>query len=79
MIDPLLHQEKIFGSTELEDFVFRARKVVIIHSKNYGFSGPYFDRLTELRSLIDEQRRLRAPAPKVCFIFSYYSFSFTEI
>ena len=65
MLDPLLNQDKIFGSTELEDFVFRARKLIIVHSKNYGFSGPYFDRLTELRSLIEEQRRSRTSSAKV--------------
>src|ERR1700742_626526 len=56
MLRPLNHIDKIVGNTELEDFVYRARKALIANNQRFGFKAIYFDQLTELRRLIEENR-----------------------
>ena len=56
MLRPLNHRDKVIGNLEFEDFVYRARKALIAHNQRFHFKAVYFDQLTELRRLIEDNR-----------------------
>ena len=60
MLKPLDHKEQIFGNSELEDFVFRARSAIISVNKIYDLNAVYFEPLTILCKAIDDRRKALA-------------------